>query len=119
MENIITIETKTTPNVIFDNGLLTIVGKSIPFESELYWSLVLHQIKKINNIETLKIELSYINTDSIRHILNIIKSFDFEVVWSCDYSDDDMIELGKNLEELSNKEFKFLNSKIDNHILNI
>lgn len=108
MKQIITKNTKTTPSVIFNQmtSTLTIEGKLIPFDSEMYWSLVNHQLKNLK-IKSVEFNLEYINTNSIIQLVKFLTNGSFNVTWSYDEGDDDMCDLGKNFETISNKKFLF------------
>lgn len=109
MKTIITKETNATPSVIFNQltNTLSIEGKLIPFDSEMYWSLVNHQLKnlKVNSVE---FNLEYINTNSIIQIVKFLTTNTFNVIWNYEKYDEDMYDLGLNLEKISKNKFKFL-----------
>ena len=77
METIISEKTKTTPKVVYNqySGEILIKGKSIPFDSDLFWSMVIHQIKNLKDkVIKIKIDLHYINTNSIIYIYKLLKT---------------------------------------------
>lgn len=107
MKTTISKETKTTPSVVFNhsNNTLTISGKSIPFEPELFWSLIINQIKNIKKLKIIEFNLEYINTNSIPFIIKLIKTSEFDIHWMCDESDIDLCELGEILKTLTKNNF--------------
>lgn len=102
-------KTNTTPKVVFNhnNNTLSIEGKSILFEPELFWALIINQIKKYE-IKTIMVKLNYINTNSILHLIKLINLKQNNVIWFYEESDEDLLELGKDLEVLSNNLFEFV-----------
>lgn len=105
--------TSTTPNITFNKttNTITIKGKSIPFEPELFWPIYTHQFKtlsKTNKQLEIEIDLSYINANSIQYLVKIATIENTIITWICDEFDDDMIELGETLEYLSSTKFRYL-----------
>lgn len=107
MKTIIVEETNTTPSIILDNNdkSIMIKGKTIPFEPELFWTLVIHQIKNIKGLKEIIINLEYINTKSISFIIKLINIMDLNIVWLYDESDVDSYELGNILKTLTKNNF--------------
>ncbi len=67
---------KNMPHVVFDHGVLTIEGRSIPHESSPYFEPL---IKLLSNYclspepETrVNIKIDYINSDSMRSLMNVL-----------------------------------------------
>ena len=67
---------KNMPHVVFDHGVLTIEGRSIPHESSHYFEPL---IKLLSNYslspepETrVNIKIDYINSDSMRSLMNVL-----------------------------------------------
>lgn len=118
METIISKQTETTPKVVYNeyNNEILIKGKSIPFDSDLFWSMVIHQIKNLqdkNNISKIKIDLHYINTNSIIYLYKLLNMNDKCLIeWFFEEGDDDMCELGEYLSFLCKKDFIFLHSEL-------
>lgn len=110
MKTIIAKRTNSTPGITldYDNGILRIEGNSFSLEPELFWSVVMHQINKIkNNIDIIEVELNHISADSTSYLLRLINMSGIAVNWIYNISDDDMYELGKDLESISKSEFDF------------
>lgn len=108
MKQIITKNTETTPSVIFNQmtSTLTIEGKLIPFDSEMYWSLINYQLKNLK-IKSVEFNLEYINTNSIVQLVKFLTNNTFNVTWNYEEFDDDMYDLGLNLEKITKNKFKF------------
>lgn len=108
MKTLISQQTKLTPHVELDDATLTIIGNCITMEPELFWSLLIHQIKQHTNIQHINIELNHVGSSSIPYLIKLIKTVSTATVtWICDEQDDDMIELGQNLNFLIGNEFSF------------
>ncbi len=97
-------QTESTPNIAFNSetNTLEIKGNAFPFEPELFWPANIHQIKNIEKSFTIKINLEYVNTNSIPYLAKIAAIENTHIVWICDQYDEDMIELGETIEYLSN-----------------
>lgn len=102
----LTPSTQTTPSITYLEGTLKIEGNAIPFEPELFWPVNIHQIKKLP-ISNIEIDLKYLNSTSIHYILQILNINNISITWICN-EDDDMVELGEMLEDLSNNKFNYL-----------
>lgn len=116
MKTTLTKQTDTTPTISYNsvNNLLTIKGKSIPFEPEMYWSLVKFQIKNLK-IDQIEVKLEYINTNSIPYLIEILNTTNGVVTWIYDESDDDMYELGKDLKMITKKTSSFIFSESEEY----
>lgn len=114
METTLAKQTKTTPEIVFNNidNKLTVKGNSFPVESELFWSMIINQIKNFDQVDVIEIDLEYINTNSIVYILNIIKLNTSIINWTYEKYDEDMYELGKMFKKLSKNQFNFI-SKLE------
>jgi hypothetical protein len=68
--------TKTMPAVTFNDGILSIVGRSIPHNSELLYNpllMVLFNYSQNPNRSTeINIKLEYLNSDSNRSLMNVL-----------------------------------------------
>lgn len=106
MKTTIATHTQTTPSIELIDTTLTISGNAITIEPELFWALPLHQIKQHKNIDSVIVELNYVSSSSLPHIINLIKNIPgAAVTWICQHHDDDMIELGESLEYVVTNEF--------------
>lgn len=118
METTISKQTQTTPNVIYDDykNEILIKGNSIPFESDIFWTSIIDEIKKIqdkNKLSKIKIDLHYINTNSIIYLYQLFNIKNETLIeWFFEDGDDDMHELGEYLSFLCKKNFIFLNSEL-------
>jgi len=102
----LTSHTPTTPSITYLEGNLRIEGNSIPLEPELFWPVNIHQIKKLP-VSNVEIDLEHLSSNSIYYILQILNLNNISVTWICN-EDNDMVELGGMLENLSNNKFKYL-----------
>ena len=117
MENLIIEGTNYTPKVEFrQDGNLLLEGKSCPVNvTRFYYPL-------ITWVEGLKakrvkfdINLEYINSASVKNLLEILKILDvnrdireIDINWYYEEGDDDALETGEILEELSERiRFKY------------
>jgi hypothetical protein len=119
VENIFIKPTSKTPLIDFrTTGHLTINGNSYPENVNDFYEPILHWIddlleKKLVPI-SLTVDLKYINTSSTKSILNIVKKINtlgkgtIRVFWLYEIDDDDMIEIGEDLEKLSEIKFEFV-----------
>jgi len=112
MENLIIESTNYTPKVEFKrNGDLLLEGKSCPVNvTRFYYPIILW-------VEGLKakrvkfdIDLEYINSASVKNLLEILKSLEanrhikeININWHYEEGDDDALETGQILEELSQR----------------
>lgn len=101
-------KTTKTPLVYFDNknGLLEISGRSIPENSIDFYTPLVDELTnhKENNI-VVNIKLEYLNTSSLKQVLNLLKTNDdkfLEVNWFYEEDDDDMIDEAENIRSLIN-----------------
>ena len=102
--------TNEIPHVSFKNGVMKIVGRSIPFDSSLVYNPILKSLfdysQRPNNITEIHINLEYLNSDSNRSLMSILtfaeKIFQsgnqVEVKWI--YDDDMMYEHGTIFQSL-------------------
>lgn len=121
MENLTIGKTALTPQVHFQtNGILLIKGISTPenvqtfFQPVFDWLLAFKETKpeKVNFI----LEIDYLNSTSSKvvvellFILNSIKKngSDVEIVWRYEEEDEDMLELGQDLQLGSKSDMLFV-----------
>ena len=107
-------KTKTTPQVKWSKeyDIISIEGNLITYDNPTFWKEI--SKKLINDSETKQVEfdLEYVNTNSLRNLLKLIsntKGIKFK--WYYQDFDDDMLEMGKNLELFSKTEFEFIEKK--------
>jgi hypothetical protein len=110
MENLIIEGTHYTPRVEFkSNGNLLLEGKSCPVNVTRFYFPIINWVTglKIKKVK-FDINLEYINSASVKNILEIIKELEanrnikeIEINWYYEEDDDDVLETGEILEELS------------------
>ena len=117
MENLIIEGTNYTPKVEFrQDGNLLLEGKSCPVNvTRFYYPLITWveglKAKKVK----FDINLEYINSASVKNLLEILKILDvnrdireIDINWYYEEGDDDALETGEILEELSERiRFKY------------
>lgn len=113
--------TEFTPDISFDGekGIFSMSGVSRPENANEFYEPV---IKWLNDYidgpadnTSVNIRFDYFNTSSLKYFLIILSSLKeisdngkkLEIVWWYDSEDESMLEAGKNLEELSELEFKY------------
>lgn len=112
--------TKTTPTIEFDpqNGYLLLEGKSSPENSINFYEPLFEAVKSADGSSSYEVDvkLIYFNTSTVR-CLNILfqlftdkkdKGSDITVNWYAEDDDLDMIEMGEDLEEISELEFNYV-----------
>jgi hypothetical protein len=120
MESLSIFATSLTPLVRFEpTGLMEIHGKSIPENSDEFWSPIIDWFKKyINNPADktiFKIDIAYLNISSSKNILHLLyqlndlneRGFVAEVEWYYHSADIDMLEVGKDYEHMVKVPFTF------------
>jgi hypothetical protein len=107
-----------TPEITFkNNGTFSIKGNSYPENVNEFYKPVMNWLDDFLQaydppIE-LNVDLKYINTTSIKFLLNIIIKIrsssknNVKVKWQYEIEDDDMLATGEDLEKLSNLKFEF------------
>ena len=122
MENISIEGTAKTPSVhfSFDDGVLSIVGRSIPENSiEFYKPLIdwIDDYSKTPKTKTeINIQLEYFNTSSSKCILDVFKKLesiqsqgtDVAVNWYYEEDDEDMLEAGEDYDAIISLPFKMM-----------
>lgn len=107
------------PQIKFNaaNGILELIGNSIPDEAEKFYTPIIEWIKNYsqnpNNTTTLNLKLIYLNSASKKHIFDIfdiIKSCEKNVTinWYYEQDDEDMLEVGESYKELLNLSINFI-----------
>ncbi len=109
MESLSITGTSSTPEVNFNtDGKLSIAGRSLPEDVELYYAPLEKWMMALEADEVLfDINLEYFNSSSSKKILDLLKILDantkvktIEVVWHYEEGDDDCLESGQIFEEL-------------------
>lgn len=116
MENLIIEGTHYTPRVEFkNNGNLLLEGKSCPVNVTRFYFPIINWVMglKAKRVK-FDINLEYINSASVKNILEILKELEankyikeIEINWYYEEDDDDALETGQILEELSQR-IKFI-----------
>ncbi len=121
MKNYLVNAEKKTPEIaLLTTGELMIIGNSRPEDAKHFYKPVFDWIEEFRKIEppkvNLTLDLDYINSVSIRIILNILETLkgivkdkkDFKVIWKYDANDSDMMDQGKILEKTLDHTFEFI-----------
>ena len=107
---------KNTPLVeLSSDGKLTIHGRSILDDAMGFYNPVLHWISESKSLTfTIEIQLEYLDTSSTKMILHILKAIkqkygvkNMEIHWIYESDDEDMFNLGKDLEMVIRRPFHF------------
>lgn len=128
MEDLLINSTLTTPRISFSkDGLMEIIGKSIPDAESNFWSLVSEWFRiymfSPATKTTFKLQIDYLNTSSSKEILHLLyrlnelkdRGIEAEVIWLFNLNDIDMQEVGKDYEHMVKVPFSFL--KINESVL--
>jgi hypothetical protein len=117
MENMKLNPTFETPAVVLDSSLgkLEFVGRSLPEDTATFYRPILQWIEgylESPNIKTeIEIKLEYFNTATSKVILSMLSKFkdssNVTVHWFHHEEDEDMLESGKEFEELVNIPFAY------------
>lgn len=120
MENLEIDKTNQTPHIIFKtNGDFLIKGISTPDNVQKLYQPVFNWLNEFQGTKPLAVnltlEIDYLNTSSTRilvELLNLINSFKqhdtaINIVWCYEEGDDDMLELGEDLQVSSKSTFAF------------
>lgn len=114
--------TDTSPSVHLDldHGLMEIVGRSLPPNSEKFYSRVqrwLEEYLRAPKVETtVNMRLDYLDTSSSKHLYNIFHRLDavnkqgnhVQVNWHYEDGDDEMAETGKDYQSFFRLDFRFI-----------
>jgi hypothetical protein len=120
MKNYLVNAEKKTPEIIFiTTGEFMITGNSRPEDAKHFYKPVfewVEEFKKTNPERiSLALDLDYINSVSIRLILNLLETLrdcvsdknEFKIIWKYDSNDLDMLDQGKILEKTLGHPFEF------------
>ncbi len=125
MKNYLVNAEKKTPEVVLlTSGELMITGNSRPEDAKHFYTPVFNWIEEFRKTDPAKInltlDLDYINSVSIRIILNILETLkgvvkdkkQFKVIWKYDANDSDMMDQGKILEKTLGHSFEFVEKPV-------
>ena len=109
-------ETEDTPNVILENGIFEISGKSMPENVVSFYKPILDEIEKYNSSIDINIKLVYFNTSSSKMIMDLLIKFEtvlnngnnVKVKWFYNIDDDDMKEAGEEYADLVDIPFEYV-----------
>ena len=102
-------ETRTTPMILIDQGVITIKGRAIPEDAFEFFEPVVEACSKYaekpSKHTVVKIHLDYINSGSKKYLTNILTVLEasyldgngYEISWISDYDDEAMLDLGNDL----------------------
>lgn len=120
METLSITATSLTPSIRFEqSGIMEIHGKSIPENSDEFWSPVIEWFKFYVNSPaektTFKLDIAYLNISSSKNILHLLyqlnelkdRGYKAEVEWYYHSADLDMLEVGKDYEHMVRVPFTF------------
>ena len=121
MKNYLVNAEKKTPEIaLLATGEMMITGNSRPEDAKHFYKPVFDWIEEFRKLNPPKInltlDLDYINSVSIRIILNLLETLkgvvkdknDFKVIWKYDANDTDMMDQGKILEKTLDHTFEFI-----------
>lgn len=103
-----------------DNGIMEFIGRSLPHNSELFYSRVYgwldEFLQNAKGATTVNMRLDYLDTSSSKHIYNIFSRLDavtakgqhVKVNWHYESGDEEMAETGKDYESLFTLDFEFI-----------
>lgn len=114
--------TETSPQIDMDldQGVLDFIGRSLPHNSEQFYSRVYRWIEEYlqePKVETtVNMKLDYLDTSSSKHLYNIFQKLDavsergqhVQVNWHFETGDEEMAETGKDYESLFKLDFNFI-----------
>ena len=114
METIIKNATATSPFLEMNSeiGKITINGRAIEYNPTDFWASIFSwttdYLENPKDITTINLNFEYINTLSTKELFVFLKLIEFnaakktqvKVNWICDKDDDDMIDLGDNINAL-------------------
>ncbi|MBK8497989.1 MAG: DUF1987 domain-containing protein [Flavobacteriales bacterium] len=114
--------TETSPQIDMDldNGLLEFIGRSLPHNSEQFYSRVYRWLEEYleepRDRTTVNMRLDYLDTSSSKHLYNIFHKLDavnergqqVKVNWHYETGDEEMAETGKDYQSLFKLDFNFV-----------
>ncbi len=121
MEPLVIIGSNECPTIIMDKGkgLFEIHGQSLPEEAISFYSPVIDWLETYasdpNPQTVLSVQLDYCNSSSTKALADLFevleeiagKGHPAEIIWHYMEDDDDMLDMGKELEEIIKVPFTF------------
>lgn len=122
MENLTLDLKKRTPQINFKlTGEFSIIGNCFPEDPKEFFRPILAWIEEFRSIHhgevNLTIDLKYVNTSSIKILLEIIQGIKSnfksktKIHWIYELDDEDMLGVGEDLEKIAEMEFSFQSKK--------
>ncbi|MDA3780219.1 MAG: DUF1987 domain-containing protein [Bacteroidales bacterium] len=121
MENLIIEKTAKTPYINYnsENGIFSMVGRSIPENPESFYNKIFMWLNEYFNnpqeITNLEIQLEYINSGSSRFVLELLQLMQSNqhntkctINWFYEEDDEAILELGKHFQSLLDLSFKLI-----------
>ena len=114
--------TETSPEIDMDvdNGIMEFIGRSLPHNSEQFYSRVYgwldEYLRTSKGKTTVNMKLDYLDTSSSKHFYNIFSRLDsvteggkhVQVNWHYETGDEEMAETGKDYQSLFKLDFAFI-----------
>jgi len=120
MENLFIPKTNKTPEVNFQlDGSMTMTGVSIPENVLSFYQPIIDWLQNFEsenlNSVCLTLTLDYLNTSSLRILLDILEIIDnyknkgatIKFIWKYEADDDDLLELGQDIELSGRIKFEY------------
>lgn len=117
MKNLILQPTKNTPYVNFhSNGDFLIEGRSYPQDSITFFKPLFKFIEEFKGSNVrFEAKMEYFNTSTCKQILSLFRKIidqniqgEVKIVWYYEYGDQDLIEIGKQMQNILNIKFEFV-----------
>lgn len=122
MKTIIKNATATSPYLELngEKGKITINGRAIDYNPSDFWNSIFNWItdymESSSEAITINLNFEYINTLSTKKLFTLLKLIEFnagkkmniKINWICDMDDEDMIELGEDINSLLTCKMNFV-----------
>ncbi len=126
MDKIFIKETRKTPSIMLNanDGIMEIKGRSIPEDTEKTYGMVVRWLEEYllqpKEKTVVIFYFEYLNSSSTKVLVYLMnkllisnRAHETDVLIKWIYSDDDMLEYGKDFEELTDLKFEFIYKEID------
>ena len=102
-------KTIMTPQVIWSENSLLLKGNLIICDNPSFWKEISNKLLENSKTKHVEFDLEYVNTDSLRILLRLlIKTNGIKYKWYYQDFDEDMLEMGKSIEEITKSHFEFI-----------